>query len=389
MIANHLVREAFIKQRKSSQPEHSPQGPHKTRPSEAWIEAFLEHVRTTGQPETFAGIDWTFPPAWSPPYILKANIDIERSKRPNGDMAPCAICSPTHSKCLNGLFLVYYEREAIVRVFGPDCGAKIEGGDMFIAEHKAFKLRERMARAEAKLERMLPLMPKLILALEGLRPALVEADRLYRKLRGDNSAIPKHFREVRKQRGGQLTVDVIIETPRGEQKFEQEGEPDGENDRPERVGPRGFGRVGGVDTYTQSYGALMGDSMFASEFRPLDKLDELLAVAGEFPKVQDGDGAFLWMCNNESLGLFELLVERLDELEAGYEKFLEQLMSVRSFFDAEYFARLNLYGQHRDTSFKLEASVDKREGVYTLIHQNRPARFRPDLAVLAVLRCWP
>lgn len=383
--ANQSVEAGIRQQRKLSQSE--PKGPHKTRPSDSWIENFLEHVRQTGQPETFRGLDWTFPPAWSPPHILK-NFDVSREKRPERDMAPCAICSPAHSKCLNGLYLVYYEKESVVRVIGPDCGAKIEGGDLFIAEQHAFKLRERKARAEAKLERMLPLVPKLIIALQGLRPALTEADRLYRKLRGDNSDIPRHFRQLKNQRGGQLTVDVVIEKPREQPKPEQGDEAD-DDGRPERVGPRGFGRDGGVDTYTQSCGVLAGDTMFASEFRPLDKLDELLAVAREMPEAQNGDGAYLWMCNNESLALFELLVERLDELDAGYENLLEQLTSVRSFFDAEFFARLNQYGQHRDSSFRLEASVESREGIYTLVHRNRRARFKPDLAILAVPRSWP
>jgi len=274
-----------------------------------------------------------------------------------------------------------------VRVIGPQCGAKVEGGDLFVKELKAFERRQRQERVEAKLEWLLPLMPKLIGALEELRPALTEANRLYRKLRGDNSDITRHFRQLKRQHGGQLTVDVVIEKPREERKPQQKDDED--DGRPERIGPRGFGREGGVDTYSQSFGVLAGEVMFSSEFKPLDKLDELLAGAREVPTVKDGDAAYLWLCENESLELFEHFVDRLNELEAGYLKLVEQVASVRSFFDREFFARLDQYGRHRDTRFKLEASVEEREGVYMLSHGGRRAKLRPDLAALAVKSAWP
>lgn len=274
-----------------------------------------------------------------------------------------------------------------MRVIGPQCGAKVEGGDLFVKELKAFERRQRQERVEAKLELLLPLVPKLIDALEELRPALTEADRLYRKLRGDNSDIARHLRQLKRQHGGQLAVDVVIEKPHEEHKPQQTNHDD--DRRPERIGPRGFGREGGVDTYSQSFGVLVGEVMFASEFKPLDKLDELLAGAREVPKVKDGDAAYLWLCENESLELFEHFVDRLNELEAGYAKLVEQVKSVQSFFDLDFFARLDQYGRHRDTSFKLEASVEKSEGVYMLSHGGRRAKLRPDLAMLAVKSVWP
>lgn len=106
-------------------------------------------------------------------------------------------------------------------------------------------------------------------------------------------------------------------------------------------------------------------------------------------EAENGNCAYLWMRNKEGLVLFELLVERLDELKSGDEKFLEQLPSVRSFFDVEFFARLNQYGQRHETSFRLAATVDRREGVCALPHQNRRARLKPDLAILMVTSCRP
>ena len=64
-----------------------------TRPSESIILRFLDHVRMTGMPETFPTICRTPPPDGSPPRFLR-RIDVDRKLRPDGDLAPCAICSP-------------------------------------------------------------------------------------------------------------------------------------------------------------------------------------------------------------------------------------------------------------------------------------------------------
>ncbi|MBN1916712.1 MAG: hypothetical protein JW889_02285 [Verrucomicrobia bacterium] len=358
-------------------------GPHATRPTDAWVQRFLDHVRQTGQPETFPDLDWSHPPAWSTPFILK-NFDVDRKKRPDGDMAPCAICSPRRPKCLKKLYLIYYELEGVVRVIGPECGAQIEGGELFVAELTAFKRRERQQRAEATLEQKLPFVPQMIVALDALRPALTEADRLHRKLRGDNSAIARQFRQLKNQGGGLLTVSVEIEPQRKEVE-PADGDDVDDNDRPERVGPRGFGR--GVDTYTESFGVLVGEAMFASSFTPLENLDDLLAVAQVLPSVSDVQTAFDWMCDHEDLVLFEQIVEQLHKLDAGYHRLVEQLASVRSFFSVEFFSRLNGWGQHRDRSFELQAMV--QDGIFSLFHGDRWARFRPDLGALAVSPSWP
>jgi hypothetical protein len=218
-------------------PRERPTGPHPVKPSTEWKEQFAEHIRRTGQPETFPSLDWSQPPSWSRPYILR-RFDVDRKKRPLRDMAPCTICSPHHPKCLEGMFLVWYQDEGVVRAIGPECGAELAGGHLLVAEKQAFERRERQRRAESYLEENLPKLEAALETLEALRPGLTEAERLHRKLRSDNSLIPKQFRHIMKKDGGVLSVSVEIKTHRAGTNSTREDD----DDRPERIGPRGFGR---------------------------------------------------------------------------------------------------------------------------------------------------
>jgi hypothetical protein len=103
------------------------------------------------------------------------------------------------------------------------------------AERKAFEQRQRQAGAENFLEKNLPKTEAWLVALAALRSPLGEAQRLHHKLRHDQSAIAKKFREVKNQANGVLSVSVTIEN-------ERPREDDDDDERSERIGPRGFGK---------------------------------------------------------------------------------------------------------------------------------------------------
>ena len=184
-------------------------GPHTTRPTADFIQSFLEHVRKTAEPETFATIDLSRPPAWSEPYVL-TRFSVDRNKRPNKDMARCAVCSPENPKCLNDMYLIWYEREGLIRPVGPDCGDSIENGHMYAQARKAYDERLERQRLENFIERNLPKLPAMHAALLELRPAIVEAERLHNKLRNENEDIPKQLREILHRERGLLTVNVRV-----------------------------------------------------------------------------------------------------------------------------------------------------------------------------------
>lgn len=353
-------------------------GPHLTLPSEEWLRAFLDHVKQTGRPEDFPGIERNPPPDWSRPYIVH-RFDVDRKKRPNRDMAPCAMCSPYSPKCLEDLCVVHYEDEGVIRIIGPDCGSGLAGGDLLKAARKAFDRRQRQQRAEEFLEKNLTKVGAWIEALSQFRPVLVEAERLHRKLRHDNSAIGKKFRQVRNQSAGILSIDIVIEKEKSEK-----GDAD---DRPERIGPRGFGRgADAVDSYTERFGVLEGAAIFASTFEPVADLDTLIVWTSDLPRTKTVEDTFDWLCEHESLELFEQIVERMRRINARFTGLVEQVDSVVAFFNSRNIEGINRWGTHPKAEFRIEAGLEG--GVLTLKHGGRLARLRPDLEVLSQRVAW-
>ena len=356
-------------------------GPHPSKPTNDWQNAFLDHVRKTGQPETFRDLERTSPPEGSRPIILR-RFDVAREKRPERDMAPCALCSPFHQKCLEGLYLVWYPDEGVVRVIGPECGDGLDGGELIKAERREFDRRQRQLRAEEFLEKNLPKISIWIGALNGLRPAVSEAQRLHHKLRSDNGAISKLFRQIRNKSGGVLFVNIEIDKSNN-------GDGGGERDkvRSERIGPKGFGKgPDAVDTYTEQYGILEGFTMFASDFEPIVTLDDLIEVVEALPRPATVEQAFDWICEFEGLELFEQIVERIREVQVGYQRLVEQLDSVIAFFDVSHFDRINRWGTHPEASVRLEAS--HLDGVYTIELGGRRARMKPNFNLLKLRSIW-
>jgi hypothetical protein len=126
--------------------------------------------------------------------------------------------------------------------------------------------------------------------------------------------------------------------------------------------------------------------MFASNFNPLDALDGLIDLGQAMPRLESVQDTFDWMCENESLELFELVVEQLRSIATGYHQLIAQLDSVRRFFTPEFFSLLDRWGRHPENSFRLEANID--HGVFMLLHAARAARFKPNLAVIGVRPSW-
>jgi len=109
-----------------------------SRPTPSFIENFKSHVKETGPPETFHGLDHSRPVSHDGAEIL-AKFGIDRLKRPDRDCAPCPICSPNDPKFLEGC-LVWYPKDQAIRAIGRECSAKIDAN--WHRRQRQFKLRE-------------------------------------------------------------------------------------------------------------------------------------------------------------------------------------------------------------------------------------------------------
>ena len=218
----------------------------------------------------------------------------------------------------------------------------------------------------------------MLAALRDLRPAVVEARRLHRKLRNENDAIARRLRRITNAEGGLLSVSVEI-------RHEVEEDAGGRKSY-ERVGPAGFGR--GVDTTTQTFGTVVGEKMFRSKFTPVADLDALIERAANLPQVDNADDAFYcWMCSGVSFKEMSDVVDEIRALDDAFRKLLNSLRSVTYFFTPEFFQRLNTWGQHPSNAFDVSAIV--RGGDYILEYDGSVSRFTPDMELLALNPEWP
>lgn len=90
-------------------------------PGDDVVQAFRKHVKTCGQPETFPQISTARPPRDGELVVLHHPVHIDRRRRPEKDMAPCPICSPTTGKYLAGGTLLWCEGTSAIYAIGPKC----------------------------------------------------------------------------------------------------------------------------------------------------------------------------------------------------------------------------------------------------------------------------
>jgi hypothetical protein len=79
-----------------------PWRPCKDRPTSFFIEEVLQHLKKTAQPETMPGLYRNPIPKDANFYTIR-KITLDRRKRPDGDRAPCPMCTP--NKFLEGSFV--------------------------------------------------------------------------------------------------------------------------------------------------------------------------------------------------------------------------------------------------------------------------------------------
>ncbi len=350
-------------QRREATHQKAAAGPYPTPPSQSVIDAFLDHVRRTGQPETFPTIERLPPPPNSRP-VIRCKFDVDRAKRPQVDMAPCAICSPFKPKCLHDMLLVYYPDEGVIRAIGPECGEQIENGAEYRLAKLNYEIERQRSRAEAYIEDKLPRVPQIQVELGRIENAARESTRLHESFRRKAGVIMNALHRVGTDSGGLLTINAVLSRS-SEENFE---------------GPRGFGK--GVSSSTEYFGPLNGLRMLKGRFNPLADWHELKDLSRSLPMVTTSDEAFYWICNNETLAALQLVESRLRTLDLGYEKLVADIGDVRTFFDPAFFDRLGKWGRHPDNLLRLVA--EENGGIFTLSAGKSIVKFKPNFAALNI-----
>lgn len=181
---------------------------------QTWVAAhavrqpFLDHLRETGEPETFPGLAWSKPPPGAPFVLIVRDFTVDVRKRRGGEMIRCAACA-TDKKFATGC-LAYYPEEEVIRVVGNNCGdtRRIEAN----AEYK--QRTERTATSEYLLQ-SLPQMEDYLASAEGLRPAAEHAQALSNQVRRKAKTFCKAVMNEAKHGGDLLTKLVLAEDADG------------------------------------------------------------------------------------------------------------------------------------------------------------------------------
>lgn len=117
-------------------------------PPQSVIDGFLEHVRATGQPETFPQISTTKPPVEGDVEVLAERITINTKLRPDRDWAPCPICSPAKPKYFSDGTLIWCGHTRAIYAIGPRCSTSIWTDDRLQVAKNQFR-RSQKEREEA------------------------------------------------------------------------------------------------------------------------------------------------------------------------------------------------------------------------------------------------
>lgn len=157
---------------------HNPN--HLGRPSDAYIEGWVQHINDTGYPESYDGVSNSQPTGDGDVRLLSGEIRVPILRREGGERVPCPICHPRQPWFQIGR-AAWFPDEQVVRFIGHDC-AKKHLGERYAAADKRY-LDERRVKQLAyrhgevahhadRLEELLLACIRQAEAMENLRKAL-------------------------------------------------------------------------------------------------------------------------------------------------------------------------------------------------------------------------
>jgi hypothetical protein len=320
-------------------------GPYPARPDRRIEEALREHIRQTGTPESFPGVILKPLPLGARPELVLRNYTIDRSKREDGQYAPCAQCSPHAPKYLTGG--VIWCPDGWLRQFGCDCVEKAIGGAAF----RTMNLERVQLEAEREADDFLlsnwawvSRLRDYVQEASVVAAALAEnRDAIDTKLRGWRSKV----REAARSSDSQLVVSRRRRIERDESG--------------ERIGPRGFGGSDGYETVQEAIGPFVGRIAVSASFDPAAWVQEVesLIPAGCWDTA---DSAFEVTAGWSTAQRVER-VRHLRDAASRTAIVSRKIEEGRQFFTAEALRRLGRWGGDREAALPFTVRMSTGEAV--------------------------
>jgi hypothetical protein len=335
--------------------EHPMFRPFKDMPVDYLAEEFLAHIRTTGAPESFPGIH-PGPLAKTEPLRKLAAFSIDRMKRPDGDMAYCPMCHQPN-KYLEGALVYLTDLKAIAAI-GHECAAK----ENRAAADKDYRARRDQRAEEDYLLANLPHVARKLASICEVRPAAVEALRVFRLLRKDAPDAVRQLRAI-KQKGARLTVAETIDAKLAE------------------IGPSGFKGSSGKQTRDAVFGVLAGTTAVINDFNPVSELNRIETVLRAFPECRSEDEALEAICRMPDPER-KWATTRLRQTDSDFRKFQARMADFCAFFATANIARIDAWTQHPEHPSRFRIKRVEQRGSVILSISSYEDRFRAVIATV-------
>jgi hypothetical protein len=179
-----------------------PYRPFSDRPTGIFVEDIIEQLKEHASPERIDSLYRNPIPKNAEFFILRP-ITLDGKKRPDGDHAPCPMCTP--NRFLSGA-LVYIPSMQCCAVIGHCCADR----EAQAKADREYKQRTRRDYEESYLLRCLPLVDARMRVLVGLKAPATEALRVYRNFRKGAPQIHAQLRQTKHQYSGHLKLSEIM-----------------------------------------------------------------------------------------------------------------------------------------------------------------------------------
>lgn len=186
------------------------------RPGPQVIEAFLAHVRASGDPTTWQWHSHTAPDKKAKPVLLKTFDIPEAFAKDPQRWARCPLCAPNFPKYKHGAlvwFPVSGGGDGRLRAIGHECGARYFGKEVYRTARAVYQREQDEEAERAYLVRALPVAPQLKAALERLAERSIAVEHLRTQLL---RFTPRDFVRTLQQAtiaGGMLTIQAQVRVP--------------------------------------------------------------------------------------------------------------------------------------------------------------------------------
>jgi hypothetical protein len=294
------------------------------RPLDIFVDQVIQELKDHAQPEKIEALYRSAIPKDVEFFIIRP-ITLDGKKRPEGDNAPCPMCTP--NRFLSGA-LIYIPSMQCCAIIGHCCADK----DAQAKADREYKIRHQRDHEENYLLRCLPLVAARMDVLENLKGSATEAQRIFRRFRKGVPRIHEQLRRTKHQFHGHLRLSEII---RG-------GEDD---ERTDYVGPAGFRGRGSTDIETREidFGLLSGTIAVNADYNPVKELETITRQLASIDPLPTEEAALNFICEI-TIEQRRAAVAILEGVDWGVERFVDRLRGFEQFFTADNASILKTFG---------------------------------------------